>query len=424
MKILYICGDTGIEIGGRKGAATHVREACHALMRFGHQVLLITPCAGDRSQIRFPLIEVPPPETKWIGADLRHILLNRRIKRALARAIREFQPDAVYERYSLYQTAGLQLCAQQRIPRILEVNTLLAREQRARLHWPRYAEIVESALWRKEAAIICVSRKLKELMIQSAKLDERTMAGFVISPVAVDPEIFNPSVQPADVSALVTPGFRVAGYMGTLTSWHGVDLFFDAARALREKDVSVRILAFGGEQERVAKLNQRATEQSVESHLYFAGSIPHTDVPRYLAAMDICLIADTQDWSSPTKFFEFAAMERPVVAARSPAVEEVFGHGQPTGLFFERGNGLDMAEKIIQVLNDQELAHNLGRAARRRVLRRYTWECNVAVMMQLYKKLGVQAAEPPPNPYANEPAPQPGDFDPDSGPFSTAMMPA
>lgn len=395
MRILYICGDTGIEIGGRKGAATHVRETCHALVRYGHEVLLLAATAGDRSQIRVPIREVPAPRARWLGGDLRLMLLNRRMRKEIARAIDEFRPVAVYERYSLYQTAGLEVCARRRIPRILEVNTLLAREQRHRLHWPGLAERIEHSIWQRESAIIAVSKTLMGLMVESAKLDLNSMAGFVISPVAVDTDLFHPGVVPEDFTPLGLGERKIAGYMGTLTSWHGVDLFFQAASVLRDGGHKVTILAVGGEPERVERLRGRVQAQGLQEQLVFHGSVPFADVPRYLAAMDVCLIADTQDWSSPTKFFEFAAMQKPVVAAESPAVLEVLGPGRKCGLLFERGNGPDMAAKILQVLDDPALARSMGRNARQRVLENYTWYCNIRQIMQLYQKLGARGAVVP-----------------------------
>ena len=397
MRILYICGDMGVEVGGRKGAATHVRETCHALMRYGHEVLLVTPAPGDPAGVCVPMEVVAPPQSKLLGADLRHMLLNRRIAAALKRVIRDFKPDAVYERYSLYQTAGQEACIAAGLPRILEVNTLLAREQARRLRFAGWAERVERRLWRREKAIIAVSTKLKALMVESAGLDEGTMAGFVISPVAVDPESFNPDVRPADLSAIgIAPDHEVAGYMGTLTAWHGVDLFFEAARILRDEQRPVSIMAAGGEDDRVERLCARVREEGVASHLHFVGSIPHAMVPSYLAAVDVCLIPDTQDWSSPTKFFEFAAMEKPVVAALSPAVEEVFGADETVGLYFERGSARDMVTKILQLLDDPKLALSLGQAARRRILKQYTWRTNISKIMGLFRGLGVTQAEDPP----------------------------
>lgn len=382
----------GVEISGRKGAATHVREACHALQRKGHEVRLITPAPGDKSQVRVPIVEVCPPAAKWIGADLRYMFLNRRMKAAIERTIKESRPDAVYERYSLYQTAGQSVCRKYGIPRILEVNTLLASEQAKRLHWPSVARNVEARLWRGERSIVAVSQRLKNLMIEAAALDETKMIGFVISPVAVDPETFHSGIPPVKDPAFGVPGKKIAGYMGTLTSWHGVDLFFDAAQMLRDGGHPVAIVAVGGEAERVERLRARAKECNVEQNLLFFGSIPFASVPSYLAAMDVCLIPDTQDWSSPTKFFEFAAMEKPVVAARSPAVEEVFGPDLHTGLLFERGNAQDMARRIVEVISDPDKAREVGAAARRRVLEKYTWDRSIGVMMDLYQRMGAASS--------------------------------
>ncbi len=388
MKILYISGDMGVDVGGRKGAATHVREACHAFTRLGHEVLLVTPCVGDRSNIHVPVHEVTPPQARWVGLDMRYVLLNRKMRREINRLVDTFKPDAVYERYSLYQTAGLEICRKRKIPRVLEVNTLLAREQAHRLHWPWLAQLVERSLWRREKAIICVSQMLKRLMVEAAGIREHQMAGLVVSPVAVDPAVFHPTAQPADLSAHVPAGAKIAGYMGTLTSWHGVDVFFEAAEILKRGEHAVVIFAVGGEPERVERLRARVKEQGLQDHLIFHGSIPFSQVPSYLAAMDVCLIADTQDWSSPTKFFEFAAMQRPVVAARCPAVEEVFGSGNERGLLFRRGDAEDIVQKLLQVLSDPALAVRVGAAARSHVLRKYTWNHNIAKILELYEKLG------------------------------------
>ncbi|MBX7244941.1 MAG: glycosyltransferase family 4 protein [Candidatus Sumerlaeaceae bacterium] len=396
MRILYICGDMGIEAGGRKGAATHVRETCHALQAFGHDVLLVAASLGDRSELNVPAIEVAPSRSKMLGADLRYLLLNSRMKRELARVITEFKPDVVYERYSLYQTAGAKLCRKFSLPRILEVNTLLAHEQRHRLRLTPLARLIEGRLWRGEKAIICVSTTLKGLMTESAGLDESKMAGFIVSPVAINPDVFHPSVKPVDLSALGFGDRKIAGYMGTMTAWHGVDLFFKAAEILKRGNHSVIIFAVGGEPEKVEKLRARTRELGIEKYLHFHGSIPHSEVPSHLAAMDLCLIADTQDWSSPTKFFEFAGMEKPVVGARCPAIVEVFGEpDHPAGLLFDRGNAEDMVRCILEIIANSELGRSLGRRARRRLLNHYSWRCNIRRIMELYRKMGVAAAVDP-----------------------------
>ncbi len=388
MKILYISGDSGVEVGGRKGASTHIRETCNALIRFGHQVRILAPCPGDLSRVYAEVIQVPASRAKWLGSDMRYVVLNGRFRRAIRQQINEWKPDAIYERYSLYQTAGAELAHKYKIPRILEVNTLLAREQARRLHFPKLAEKVEQALWRREKAMICVSQTLKNLMVNTARLDVSKMVGFEISPVAVDTDQFHPEHEPDPEIVRLKGDRKLAGYVGTLTAWHGVDLFFEVAKILRDHGRQVLILAVGGEDDRVARLRERVVEEKLESHLMFYGSIDHHRVPGFLAAMDMCLIADTQDWSSPTKFFEFAAMERPIIASRSPSVEEVFGKTGTAGLFFERGDAAGMADMMESVLADPEMGKALGKTARARVLQNYTWACNVKTIMDLYEKMG------------------------------------
>ena len=207
------------------------------------------------------------------------------MRKALARVAGEFRPDVVYERYSLYQTAGLELCRRNSIPRVLEVNTLLADELAPRLHWPGSARRVERSLWRRERAIICVSTHLKQMMKTSAGLDEANMAGFTISPDAVDPEVFSAAAEPTRDPGFGTPGKKIVGYMGTLTAWHGIDLFFDAARILRDEQREIMMVAVGGEGARLERLRERARKEGVEQTLQFFGSIPFAAVPSYLARM-------------------------------------------------------------------------------------------------------------------------------------------
>jgi glycosyltransferase involved in cell wall biosynthesis len=265
------------------------------------------------------------------------------------------------------------------------------------LHFPWFAALIERSLWRRERAIICVSRVLKKIMIEEAGIDESHMVGFKISPVAVDVDRFLPSTPPSPEVLELARGRIVAGYVGTLTAWHGVDLFFDVAEELKKRNVPVLILTVGGETDRVERLRARTAERGLESHLYFYGSISHNQVPAFMAAMQICLIADTQDWSSPTKFFEFAAMEKPIIASESPSVHEVFGSDEQSGLFFQRGDARAMADRIEQLVADPEMGVRIAKAARRRVLASYTWACNVNTIMELYKLQGITEANFQPN---------------------------
>ncbi|MGC8739986.1 MAG: glycosyltransferase family 4 protein [Candidatus Sumerlaeaceae bacterium] len=389
MRILYISGDLGIEVGGRKGASTHIRETCRQLARRGHEVLLVTPCLGQCEPQNFEVVTIEPLRAKWLGVDLRYVLLDKKIGRLLSQLIRQFRPDAVYERYALYQQAGQRLCSVSGLPRILEVNSILSEEMKHRLRFPGWAAHAERNIWARERAIICVSQLLRERICQQVKLLGGAIEHIIVSPVGVDPEQFHSAVPPADWRKFGIHGKRIVGYTGTLTRWHGIDLLFDAAAVARDRCLPICFVVVGGEPEKVSSLRRKAWELGVGDQLRFLGSVPHEEIPSLLAGMEVCIIPDTQDWSSPTKYFEMAATARPVVAASVPAITEAVGGDGVGALLFERGNARDMIEKLQRVLNDPLLASQLGERARERVLRHYSWDCNIARILKLYAELGV-----------------------------------
>ena len=389
MRILYISGDMGIEVGGRKGASTHIRETCHQLSERGHSVLLLTPCPGDLSDVRVEVRTVALPAAKWLGMDLRYLEMNRRIARVLPRVYREFHPDVVYERYALYQSAGQKFCRRYRLPRILEVNSVLSEEMRSRLKLPLLARAAEQQIWRRERAIICVSSVLKCRILEACEASRDNVSEIVISPVGVDPNIFHPSVPPMDLSRWGISGKKIVGYTGTLTRWHGIDLLFDAAEIMKQRNLDMCFVIVGGEDEKVRTLREKVRKLALEDYLFFLGSLPHSEIPSILTALDAAVIPDTQDWSSPTKYFEMAAAGCAVVAARAPAIEEVTGGNEAGALLFERGNVEEMVTCLEKVCFQPDLAIRLGKQAREHVLRYYSWDCNIARILALYQRMGI-----------------------------------
>src|SRR5207245_5102055 len=96
--------------------------------------------------------------------DAVRALHNLRFFKAAADAARKFHPDFIYERYSLWGTAGLRLAKDRSIPLVLEVKAPLTYEQqryRAGLACPPFARWVERRIWRKASLSIAVSESLR-----------------------------------------------------------------------------------------------------------------------------------------------------------------------------------------------------------------------------------------------------------------------
>ncbi len=385
MKICYLCADYGIPILGRKGCSTHVRETCRSLREAGHDIFIVTPRRGnDVSEYRDQeIIEVPPLRSRAIGSDLRYYLYNRRMVQALSRIIRERSPDVLYERYSLYSTAGMQMARRFDLPRILEVNSLLVEEQKHRIHFPRIALWVENRIVRSAPAVIVVSSPLRDAFIRRGMDPAR----ITIMPMAVDVRRFHPDVPPADLrSRFQLEGKTIVGYVGTLTAWHGIELLFNVAERLKAENEAMVILIIGGDEQKVQEEREMVQARRLGDYLIFAGSVPYTEVPHYISAMDVAVIPGSLEWASPTKLFEYQAMGKPSVAPRLVPVQDVLTDGVE-GLLFSPGDVGELTQCLLRLHRNPAERLEMGRRARRRVLERHAWEHNTRRILEMFDRM-------------------------------------
>ena len=386
MKICYICADYGIPVMGRKGCSTHVRETCRALQQAGHEVFILSPNPGeDRSGNQdIEIIEIPPFRGKWMGSDMRYYLYNLRLKKAFNQIFKERKPDVIYERYSLYATAGLEISKQYNLPRILEINSFLVHEQKKRLHFPQKALRVENKLILSAEFIIVVSDPLRQAFIDLGVKEE----DITIMPMAVDVKTFHPGVEPNDLRERlgVEKGKTLVGYVGTLTGWHGIDMLYEIGKIIQNKNLPIEIAVIGGDKRKVENHRQKAKENKMDHILHFIGSVSYSEVPNYISSLDVTLISGSHEWASPTKLFEYQAMGKPSIAPRFIPVEEAMTH-RKEGFLFNDKNASQVVEQIMELHDDPEMGKEMGKLAREKVIRTHSWECNTDRIIEVFDSM-------------------------------------
>jgi glycosyltransferase involved in cell wall biosynthesis len=336
------------------------------------------------------IIEVPVLRWRWLGSDLRQWLYNFRLTRAMAGLLKQRQPDVLYERYSLYSTTGMHLARRFHLPRILEVNTLLVEEQIQRIHFPRFASWMEDRIVGSAPAIIVVSTPLRDAFV-SRGIDPRRIS---IMPMAVDVRRFHPNVEPADLRARFgLNGKTIVGYTGTLTAWHGIDLLFDVAERFKALDENVVIVVIGGDPGKVVEMSERVRSRRLGDYLIFAGSVPYTEVPHYISAVDITVIPGSIEWASPTKLFEYQAMGKPSVAPRLIPVADALTDGRE-GYLFRPGDVSELTDRILRLHHDSVERLDMGRRARQRVVERHAWEHNTGRIIEMFTRMMQGKPEP------------------------------
>jgi len=137
-----------------------------------------------------------------------------------------------------------------------------------------------------------------------------------------------------------------------------------------------------------ASLRERAVALRLDDRVVFHGRIPIEDVPAAVAAADIG-IAPTRhdeftDVSLSTKIFEYAAMDKSVVASRLPLVRHTFPSGSVST--YEPGDADDLSLAIERLIADP-LAREAAVARTSDVVQGLAWEREAERYVDLVDRL-------------------------------------
>ncbi len=107
------------------------------------------------------------------------------------------------------------------------------------------------------------------------------------------------------------------------------------------------------------------------------------DIRRIEAASDVLVLCSDRE-PLGTCLLEAMAMELPVVVTNSGGSHELFIDGE-TGLITQGGDVHGLAAAIESILTNHELAHRLGKAARRYAETEYTVQNHAKAVTDLYE---------------------------------------
>ncbi|WP_339186723.1 glycosyltransferase family 4 protein [Brevibacillus sp. FSL K6-6036] len=116
------------------------------------------------------------------------------------------------------------------------------------------------------------------------------------------------------------------------------------------------------------ELEMQAKKSGVWDHLVFFGD--RYDVEALLKLSDIVALASIQDMH-PYTLMEAQVAGKPCVASDAGGIPEVVCH-EETGLIFQTGNSVQLAESLIRLLTNQELRFTLGMNAAGRARIRFS----------------------------------------------------
>lgn len=193
----------------------------------------------------------------------------------------------------------------------------------------------------------------------------RAAAASAVIPDAYDDALYYPQDQDEARRALgLDPVSYTIVYAGLTFAYRGLDNLVRAfARARRELPEAKLVLVGGRDVERRA-LASLARELGVAGALTMPGQRPASEIPRYLASADVLVVPGTVSGlnASPLKLFEYAAMDRPVVAVKSKALREILG--TDGAIYFPAGDELALARALVRAATAPAASSQMAARAR------------------------------------------------------------
>jgi glycosyltransferase involved in cell wall biosynthesis len=374
------------------GMATHVRGFAGGAEVLGHRLQFLVCGDPALAQDRAPATYgIKPSATLSATRAIFEMWNNlsftaQSLAGVMENAERLADIDFIYQRYSRFNWTGAALAAFTRLPLALEFNGSEV--------WisQRWDPIGQTALLKK---IEQVNLHAADFIFTVSDVERRNLISTGIAaqkvftnPNGVDIEKFQPGSGGVEIRRqLKISEESVVGFLGTFGPWHGAPVLAEAAKQVR---AGCHFLFIGDGDERALCEEILA---GTEVPATFTGRVTHDRVVAYLDACDILVAPHvpasdgSEFFGSPTKLFEYLAMQKAVVASRLGQIGEVV-KDEENGLVVEPGDVVGLAKAIGRLAGDEALRSRLGRAARQTVAENFTWWDNAARVFDEVKKLG------------------------------------
>ncbi|MEJ2304505.1 MAG: glycosyltransferase [Anaerolineales bacterium] len=204
-------------------------------------------------------------------------------------------------------------------------------------------------------------------------------------PVGCNEDIFYPRKNDAHEGTKVL-------YYSTYLPLHGVDTVVRAADLLRfESNLRFKIIGIGQEYVSVRRLSDDLGIKNIN----FVPSISLNRLPLEIAEADVCLgghfgASDKAARVIPGKVYQILAMGCPLIAANTPANQDLLSHGE-SAILCQPNDANALASAILALHRDSVLRQRLSE----RGLSRFREKASEAVITQRLKSIASQLIKRP-----------------------------
>ena len=216
----------------------------------------------------------------------------------------------------------------------------------------------------------------------------------VMPQLGVDETLFTPKEQPELASKVgLEPGEFVIGFVGRFVPEKGIMTLLDALVKIKDKSWKFLLLGRG---ELKDEILQKAEEKGIKDRIILIESVPHDEVADYINLMSTLILPSETTYKFKTLtsvgwkeqfghvIIEAMACKVPVIGSDSGEIPHVIGDA---GLIFPEGNIEELANRLEQLIDNQDLTENLAQMGYAKAMAQYTNIALAKQQLEFYQEL-------------------------------------
>lgn len=382
MKILY-----HHRTMGRGAEGIHISSIIKAFERQGHDVILLSPPGLGplhtlgRSPLDKTRSEVTGINRLWkvvskrapqIIFELLEVLYNLSAALKIRRILSRENISVIYERNAYFLFAGAFLSSIYDTPLVVEVNEVVGIKRARKLIMRKLAGLIERYTFRRAKAIFTVSSYLRDRI----KMIVKGGSKIYVTPNAIDPLIYKDSSGREEIREKYNlNGKIVLGFAGWFDWWDRLDLLIEVQKEISAMGYDNVLTMLVGDGPQVKRLKEQARTLGIQEKVIFTGAVERHKITGYIDAIDIGILAHSNEFGSPVVLFEMMALGKPVIAPSLAPITDVIQHNR-NGMIFRPLDKTDLIKKTVYVLSNPDIGIAIGKKARKIALTKYTWDNN------------------------------------------------
>jgi len=201
----------------------------------------------------------------------------------------------------------------------------------------------------------------------------------------VDHIKFNPSIKGDEVYEKYQMDGPVILFVGRLARRKNLFTLLRSMQIIINDHPDATLLIVGKGEKLKSILYEMARKQGIRKNVLFSDFIPERELPKYYACCNIFVMPSWHETLCHA-ILEAMATARPVVATKVGGVPEIVRDGE-NGFLVKPGDHIELASKILQLLEDEKVCREMGERGRAKILADHRWDKVANQTIKVYEKI-------------------------------------